>query len=162
MTKSEMRAAMLVQQGDYRLAKDGECLTTLLGSCLGIVFYDRELKIGGMAHARFPRDTGSRNLPASNFVDGAIDILCARFMNEGSRLEKVEISLYGAAALMPERTDKKDGIGESNVKAAISVLEHRGLRPLAVKTGGNRGVRIGLDTANGIVTVEELQGLSGR
>jgi len=157
-----MRTATLVQQGDYRLAKDGENLTTLLGSCLGIVFYDRERKIGGLAHARFPLDTGSRHLPAANFVDGAIDLMCARFKNEGSELERLEISLYGAASLMPERLDKKDGIGESNVKAALTVLERRGLRPLAVKTGGKRGVRIGLDTSDGVVTVEELQGMSGR
>ncbi len=51
MTENEI----LVKMGDYAIAYEGTTLTTLgLGSCVGVVIYDRLSNVYGMAHVMLP------------------------------------------------------------------------------------------------------------
>ena len=44
--------------GELAVCQNGDCLRTLLGSCLGVALYDRRLKLGGLAHVVLPYEIG--------------------------------------------------------------------------------------------------------
>ncbi len=50
-----------IRMGEIRVDGDGNTLHTLLGSCVGLALYDRQQKIGGLAHIVLPDSRGSEH-----------------------------------------------------------------------------------------------------
>ena len=55
-------------------------IRTLLGSCAGVILYDRVAKVGGVAHIILPDSRGKADHPG-RFADTAIPALLADMQN---------------------------------------------------------------------------------
>ena len=66
-----------VGMADLNICKAPDSITTLgLGSCVGIVLYDKRNKIAGLAHVMLPDSTQIRNnTNLAKFADTGIDQL---------------------------------------------------------------------------------------
>ena len=84
-----------------KVAKNPHLLTTLgLGSCVGIALYDRENKIGGLAHIMLPYSNEFKN--NSNplkFADTAVEKLLYKMKEAGSNIEKLTGKIAGGARM---------------------------------------------------------------
>lgn len=142
--------------GQWAVAAAPARLRTLLGSCVGVVLYDRDSKLGGLAHVVLPSARGAVDHPGK-YADTAIPAVIAEFerhLGPRSRMRLVA-KLAGGASMFP--IDAPAGstlnIGRRNQEAIESILDELRIPVLARDLGGTTGRRLTLDTVSGIVAI---------
>ena len=141
----------MIRMGEMQVAGDGEVFQTLLGSCIGIALYDRQRKVGGLAHIVLPESNGKTER-LGKFADTAIPALIEQMEQVVSKELKLTAWLAGGASMFA--TTRVNRIGDQNIAACVGLL--RGLRIpiLAQHCGGQQGRRMTFDTSTGSVVIE--------
>jgi chemotaxis protein CheD len=133
-------------------------IQTLLGSCVGVVLYERAAKLGGLAHIVLPSARGATDHPGK-YADTAIPAMIADFDRQLGRRGSPQLiaKLVGGASMFPvnEAPGQTSGlnIGQRNQEAIEEILSRLMIPVLARDLGGTTGRRLTLDTTSGIVTV---------
>ena len=133
---------------------------TVLGSCLGGVFYSRAKRVGAFFHAFLPCQDdwqSVRTFTVYTFVDTAIAHVLGRFEQLGVRPATLEISLVGGANGL---VDENSGVGRKNVAAALETLGRRRLHPGYMDVGGEKGRRVAFVSSTGELQVTKLTGIA--
>ncbi len=140
-----------IRMGEMVVAINDGVLRTLLGSCIGLVLYDRKCKVGGLAHVVLPESRGKTDRPGK-FVDTAIPTLM-RDMKElaGDAIEPTARIVGGANMFA---TKVVETVGKQNIEASERVLEAFRIPIVGRHCGGDQGRRISLDTATGLIIIE--------
>jgi chemotaxis protein CheD len=137
-------------------------ITMALGSCLGIVLFDREAGIGAMAHVMHPNQSKVKNNSnKAKFADTAIELMLHGMVERGAIEDRVVAKIFGGARMFDYGGNGDRGvlqIGEENVKAARAELEARGIPIVAESVGGRRGRTIVFDVSKGSVCVWDIYG----
>ena len=107
--------------GELAVCQQGGCLRTLLGSCLGVAFYDRRLKLAGLAHVVLPHTEGPADLPGK-YANTAIPELL-RQMRQLAKGESLRpIAKLAGGANMFNSSGSVATIGEQNIAAVERLL----------------------------------------
>ena len=96
----ESVAIVSVAIGQWAVAAAPARIRTLLGSCVGVVLYDRVAKLGGVAHIVLPSARGAVDHPGK-YADTAIPAVIAEFdrrLGEKSR-PRLTAKLAGGASM---------------------------------------------------------------
>lgn len=142
---------------DVRVSKDQDVvLRTILGSCVGICVFDKEKRIGGMAHIMLPR----RKDEESNFLkyaDTAIPFLIDEMKKLGSKSQDMTAKITGGASMF----DTGEGsfmaeIGKRNIEVVHEVLSEYSVPVVAEDTGGTRGRTIDLYILDGRLRIKKF------
>jgi chemotaxis protein CheD len=145
--------------GQWAVAAAPARIRTLLGSCVGVVLYDRTAKLGGLAHIVLPKAHGPVDHPGK-YADTAIPALIAEFDRQlGGKLHaRLTAKLVGGATMfqVDATAREKSGlnIGQRNQEAVEQILNELAIPILARDMGGASGRRLTLDTASGVVTIK--------
>ncbi len=140
-----------IRMGEMSVAGEGEELRTLLGSCLGLVLYDRRLKLGGLAHIVLPNAPGTVERPGK-FVDTAIPALIEEMRRLAARELKLTAKIAGGASMFA--TTVATNIGQQNIESCERLLKHLRIPIIARDCGGGQGRRMTLKTSDGRVVIE--------
>ncbi len=147
---------------EYRVAKAPIVMMTMaLGSCMGIVLYDHETKIGGLAHVMHPkRDLVKNNINKAKFVDSGISLMVERMVQRGAKKDRIVAKLFGGARMF---TNYKGipgvlQIGEKNILSARERLGELEIPVMAECVGGDRGRTICFNVSDGSVLVRDAAG----
>jgi chemotaxis protein CheD len=122
--------------------------TAGLGSCVGIVLYDRSLGYAGMAHAMLPDHTIFKNATLQfpgKYVDTAIQELLKELRLKGSHPTHLKAKLAGGAEMFKFTDRSMARIGERNIQASKSALDAWQIPLVAEETGGQFGRTIEFD-----------------
>ena len=145
--------------GQWAVAAAPAKIRTLLGSCVGVVLYDRVAKLGGLAHIVLPSSRGAIDHPGK-YADTAIPAMIAdldRRLGGKARLRLIA-KLVGGANMFQIDPSLRDNavlnIGQQNQQAIERILTDLMIPTLARDLGGTSGRRLTLDTASGIVTIK--------
>jgi chemotaxis protein CheD len=144
--------------GQWAIAVAPTKIRTLLGSCVGVVLYDRAAKLGGLAHIVLPSARGAINHPGK-YADTAIPALIADFDRRlgGKVRSRLIAKLIGGANMfqmdLSVRENSGLNIGQKNQEAIEQILTELTIPILARDVGGTSGRRLTLDTTSGIVTI---------
>lgn len=143
---------VVVGIGRWAVAAAPAQIRTLLGSCAGVVLYDRVARLGGVAHVVLPDSRGSADHPGK-FADTAIPALIAALEKKLGRTSRGRLTakIVGGASMF--QTGATTDIGRMNHSAVEQVLAGLAIPVLARDVGGGTGRRLTLDTASGIVTI---------
>jgi len=144
--------------GQWAVAAAPTRIRTLLGSCVGIVLYDRLARLGCLAHIVLPAAHGSVDHPGK-YADTAIPMLIADFNRRlvGKARPRLIAKLVGGAKMfqmdpgVPENSGLN--IGRRNQEAIEQILKTLTIPIIARDVGGSAGRRLTLDTTSGMVTV---------
>jgi chemotaxis protein CheD len=143
--------------GQFAVAAAPVRLRTLLGSCVGVVVYDRASQIGGLAHVVLPAARGAVDHPGK-YADTAIPAVIAELERRlGSRARmRLTAKLAGGASMFQVDTpaDSSLNIGRRNQEAIEAILAGLRIPVLARDLGGATGRRLTLDTVSGIVAIK--------
>ncbi len=165
-----------VMKGTHKLITSG------VGSCLIITFYDPKLQIGALAHTMVPssakRDTKYKQ-PLSNhlsteaapgrqaslvaeqfsteaedtkYIDVAIDQMLKRLEANGTKRQDLETKLIGGANMFPSIAS--DDIGTDNVLSAKEKLKAEGIKIVGECVGGTQGRSVEFSPTTGVVAVK--------
>ncbi len=140
-----------IRMGEMAVAINDGVLRTLLGSCIGLVLYDRKCKVGGLAHVVLPESRGKTDRPGK-FVDTAIPALMRDMQRlAGGAIEPTARIAGGANMFAMEVVET---IGRENSEASELSLEALRIPIVGRHCGGNQGRRMSLDTATGLIIIE--------
>lgn len=143
--------------GQWAVATAPARIRTLLGSCVGVVLYDRVARVGGLAHIVLPCARGVVDHPGK-YADTAIPALIADLERRlGPRARsRLLAKLVGGASMFsvtPEANSALN-IGQRNQDAIEQVLAALRIPILARDLGGTAGRSLTLDTSSGIVAIK--------
>jgi chemotaxis protein CheD len=125
---------------------------------VGVVLYDRIVKIGGLAHIVLPEARGAVDHPGK-YADTAIPGMIVDLNRRvgGNAKLRLVAKLVGGASMfrLPSADNPKSGlnIGQRNQEAIEQILAELRIPILARDLGGEAGRRMTLDTASGMITV---------
>jgi len=152
-------AIVPVAIGQWAVAAAPAKIRTLLGSCVGVVLYDRTTKLGGLAHIVLPSARGAVDHPGK-YADTAIPAMIAEFDRRmgGKARARLTAKLVGGASMFPLDPNLAGNsglnIGQRNQEAIEQILAELTIPILARDVGGTAGRRLTLDTVSGIVTIK--------
>ena len=144
--------------GHWAVATAPARIRTLLGSCVGVVLYDRVARVGGLAHIVLPSARGAVDHPGK-YADTAIPALIAdleRRLGTTKVRPRLTAKLAGGASMFQVNPEANSAlnIGQRNQEAIELVLAELRIPILARDLGGTTGRRLTLDTASGIVAIK--------
>ena len=140
-----------IRMGEMGVAINDGVLRTLLGSCIGLVLYDRKRKVGGLAHIVLPESRGETDRPAK-FVDTAIPALIRDMKKLAGGAIEPTARIVGGANMFA--TEVVETIGRQNIEASARLLEALRIPIVGRHCGGDQGRRMSLDTTTGLIIIE--------
>ena len=134
-----------VLQGEFRISNDpGECLVTVLGSCVATCLWDDEAGVGGMNHfllagANEPRDGNLK------YGINSMELLINGLLQAGAKRKRLKAKLFGGAKML----NISRQIGQENAEFALWFLGSEGISNVGQCLGGDRGRKVRFSPVNG-------------
>jgi chemotaxis protein CheD len=158
MSSKELPSECLsVGIGQWRIARAPVGLRAILGSCVGVVIYDRISKLGALAHILLPNSRGNTDHPG-RFADTAIPVIVDELCRLRGPLVKSNLVARLAGGAKMFETQGGISIGESNHLAVLCMLEQYKIPVLASDVGGEQGRNLTFDTQTGRMFVKKTGG----
>ena len=112
-----------VGMADYKIAKSPDSLITLgLGSCVGVVIYDKTKQIAGMAHIMLPAsDEIKNNSNKMKFADTCIDMMMEDLLKQGVNKTLLKAKIAGGAQMFKEAEKGTAEINNVRAEQALQV-----------------------------------------
>ena len=151
-----------VMMAEYRIMKaPARMMTMALGSCVGIVMYDRKAGVGALAHVMHPNSDIVKNKSnKGKFVDTAVDAMIEEMSEAGGDKNRYTAKIFGGATMFDSYPSCRGviQIGARNIEAARDVLAGQGIPIIGECVGGTRGRTIIFDLSDGSVMVKDIAG----
>lgn len=147
-----------VKMADLNIAIAPDRLkTTGLGSCVGIVLYDKKSKIGGMAHIMLPSSkmVSIGEINEAKYADTAIPAMLAEMIKKGADKNYIIAKLAGGSQMFQFKTaNDLMRIGPRNVESSREILNELKIKIVSEDTGGSIGRTIEFDALTGILHIK--------
>lgn len=150
---------VVVRVADLRCGMGDDTLITVgLGSCVAILLYDGQARIGGMAHFLLPSPALSRkDKNPAKFPQTAVPRLLELMAADGAQAQRITARLAGGASmfasLAPPGTIQ---MGERNLVAARQVLDTHRLPLVGEAVGGDFGRTVRFRVCDGQVQISTV------
>ena len=153
---------MDVHIGEIKIARKGEILKTILGSCVGIGFIWRRKGICGLAHCLLPEAPEKTFEISGRFVDQAIPSLLALMKIHPEDLHEIEAIIAGGGNMtQPNSQDPSNLVGSHNFLVAERELKKLGVRLVHVERGGEEGRKIFIYSVDCTYKIEKIPRIIG-
>lgn len=148
----------IVKMAEFKVEKNASCLkTNSLGSCVGIVLYDRYTKIGGMAHIMLPKAPQSQSLEIGRYANLAIPRLLQNMLELGAKRHHIQAMLFGGADMFSSAKEHSVlEIGCHNIRMSKQILDEEHIPILFEDIGGKIGRSVELNCETGEVFVRDF------
>jgi chemotaxis protein CheD len=122
--------------------------TSGLGSCVGLILFDKLNEIAGLAHVMLPDSTlaNQSTINHAKYADTAIPLLIDKLVEAGAKVRSLQAKMAGGAQMFQfQTTSDMMRIGPRNVEAIKSILNSKNIPLLKEDVGGNSGRTIEFD-----------------
>lgn len=130
-----------------------------LGSCVGLVIYDLEKKIAGLAHVMLPESSISKmsGFNPAKYADTAVSLLISNLLSKGARQRALRAKMAGGAQMFQfSSKNEMMRIGPRNVEAIKQELIRFHIYLVSEDVGGNNGRTIEFDPCTGNLFVKMI------
>jgi chemotaxis protein methyltransferase CheR len=148
-----------LEPGEVHFARNPVLLKTILGSCIGVAFWNPVQGVGALCHGVLPKcPKGITGKEGYRYVDFAIRDLAKQFEDCGAHRADLQVKVFGGAdVLSGYSTDpQRATVGQQNCQTALEVLQDENLTLLVSDIGGSVGRAIQFDTGSGEVRLRRL------
>jgi chemotaxis protein CheD len=147
---------VFLKPGELFLSRDPAIVSTVLGSCVSVIFFEPSARLGAMCHVMLPSgpmDEGFR------FVDSTLGYMVEKIGSMGVRLDSCDVKMFGGAdVLLPRELEGvRLSIGTQNINEAQRRLDSFGLVPMAKDVGGKHGRKLFFNSHTGEVFMKKVQ-----
>jgi len=135
-------------------------ITYGLGSCVAIILYARDVRIGSMAHVMLPLvHEGVHDPLPGKYADTAVSHMVSEMGCRGIDPARLIAKIAGGAEMFAGQFNGKGRrIGARNVLAARRTLEKMEIPLVAQDVGGEVGRTVEFSTETGLLTIRTLRG----
>lgn len=120
--------------GDVCLAREGDSLQTLLGSCVSIILFDPARTLAVMCHIVHAGQDRSGRRDCAH-AGPAWQALCGLLRGQGLEPGFCQAFLYGGANMFPSLSSSAQ-VGAANIDWARQILRREGIAVLDEDVGG--------------------------
>ncbi len=142
-------SSTFIHVGQIHIDVAPAAISTVLGSCVAVCLYDRNLGIGGMNHYLLPFWNGN-GLQSPRFGNIAIPKLVESMLDKGASLKTMEAKIFGGASMNTPMSDNMM-IGEKNILVAREILQEYNISIVAEDIGKQNGRKIQFNLEHGRV-----------
>jgi chemotaxis protein CheD len=146
---------------DYAVRRGSDIIATIgLGSCVAIVLYDRDTKVGGLAHILLPSMAMSRETSnPAKFPETIVPIMLAEMRSLGAlQTARISAKIVGGASMFGQLVGGTGiNVGERNIAATKEALAVAGIPLIAEDTGLDYGRSVYFHLGDGRVEVRSLK-----
>jgi len=152
---------VIVGISDMRISTkpDDVLITYSLGSCIGVVLWDPEVKVGALLHYMLP-DSSIDSTKASQkpfmFADKGIPLMFKEIYKHGAQKSRMKVYVVGGSQVMDE--SGMFNIGKRNQMIIRKMFLKNNVMIAKEDVGGNVNRTISLEVGTGIVRMK----VSGR
>lgn len=128
--------------------------TYALGSCIGVIAYDPEVKCGGILHLMLPEASVSPQKALTQpamFADTGLPMFFKALLGLRAERTRLRLSITGGASVISGQDPFK--IGERNTRATMEFIRQNQLNVFHSDTGGSISRTIHLELATGMVNL---------
>lgn len=130
-----------IHPGEYYASSEPNLISTVLGSCVSVAFFDKELRIGGLNHfllAKASQFANSDITMAGRFGEYAIELLITDLIKMGSNRKSLTAKVFGGGHILETigTEEPKIKVAADNVEFAFSYLKTEKIRVISSDTGG--------------------------
>jgi chemotaxis protein CheD len=140
------------------VCKDAQWITTVLGSCVSVCFYDTKREIGGLNHFMLPYWNGD-GLETPKYGNIAIQQLFQKMLDLGAKKGDIVCKIFGGAKVLGEQYSIFN-VGQRNTELAIKMVTEMGIAIVSSSTGGLQGRKIHFNTKTGEVFQKYLTNMN--
>lgn len=148
-----MKYVVLV--GDMKVGKKGDILVThALGSCLGLMIYDPQVRVGGMLHAMLPLSKINPQKAEANpymFVDTGVPKLFKSVYDLGAQKSRLIVKAAGCG--QPLGNNEMFKIGERNHIVLKKLLWKNNILLESEDIGGTSSRTVSFDLNTGQIVI---------
>ncbi len=148
-------ASYFLKPGFIYLPARPTVVSTVLGSCVAVVLWDKKRRAGGINHFQLPTFKGAGR-PTAKYGDASTAMLIRMMIQDGSKNKHLEAQIFGGAC---NRKVSSWDVGRENIRTARGVLAKHGIRVISEDVGGERGRKIIFDSVNNEVAVLKVERL---
>lgn len=149
-----------IHPGEYHASDDDLIISTVLGSCVAVAFFDARLGMAGLNHFMLPGGLDDPDIARSRSAKYgmfAIELLYNEMMKRGARKADLSAKVFGGASVLnlpggPTRIPK------DNVDFAFNYLRTEGIPIVASDVGGLRPRKVFLFARTGKVLIKRFGG----
>lgn len=149
---------LVVDIADYKVSNDPsvDLVTYSLGSCVGVVIWDPEAKVGGLIHYMLPDSTISpdkaKTAPAM-FADTGVPLLFRSVYELGGVKKRLVVKVAGGSSLLDD--NGTFNIGKRNYVTLRKIFWKNGILIDAEHVGGalSRTIRMNIGTGRTTVRI---------
>ena len=141
-----------VDTGEIKVSSEPVIIRAVaLGSCVAVIIYDRNKKIGGIAHIMLPgRSLKGDGESKTKYAEDALDILFNNIKKLSVKTSDLEISIVGGANVLQE-----GDIPDKVIKSVLDYLKKLNIEWNSKRVGGTERRSVFLDTTSGKVLFTE-------
>jgi chemotaxis protein CheD len=128
------RMALNINPGGWAVEAERP-ISTLLGSCVSVCFFDPKLRLGGMNHFLLPSKRAGANDDTEVVIAGdfAMEVLFNALLAKGARKERLVAKAFGGGNIV---SSLRMAIGDRNAEFAIEWLACEGIPLIGSDFGG--------------------------
>lgn len=141
--------------GELLVSRKPVKVTTILGSCVSVCFFDPATRVGGINHFMLPTWNG-RGLSSPRYGEIAIERLWGKMHSLGARRNTVQAKIFGGAEVIMHSTNHLK-VGARNITIARQILEEMDISIVSSSTSGLLGRKILFFTDTGKVLHRFIQ-----
>jgi chemotaxis protein CheD len=151
--------AVFLHPGEWHFGGSGTRIRTLLGSCVSIVLWHPQARVGGMCHYLLAQRNHRRTETLSGrYGDEAMLLLLREILACGLPLQEFQARLVGGASMMLSRERKlSHDVPSRNINLARAMVKQLGLRLQGEDLGGSCPRLVLFDVASGNVWIKQSQ-----
>lgn len=158
---SKVLGAVKVGIADLNVVEHPGSISTIgLGSCVGVVIYDEQIRIAGLVHVMLPDSSIAKteDFKQGKFADTGIATLIEMMLQKNAKKSRMKAKIAGGAQMFTNQSGKDTiRIGPRNIDAVKEVLTEHNIPLLAEDVGGNKGRTIEFSTESLLLKVRTIQ-----
>ena len=140
-----------LKPGELYISDKPTAVSTILGSCVSITMFHRQLKLGAICHGLLPKCKHSKKRGChktckdlDKYVDCAFIHMKQQFLTYSINHDEIEVKLFGGAEILLPHDHTKGiiTVGEKNIKVATQLINAEGFKIMASDTGGSSGRKL--------------------
>lgn len=149
-----------VMPGALYVSNKGECITTILGSCISVCLRDPVAGIGGLNHFMLPglETDCDKDSDTNNYGQFSMTQLIEKMEALGARSYRCDAKVFGGGNMFPNDQE----IGARNIEFSTKYLKDMGIEVTSKDVGLSYSRRIRFFTDTGKVMVKRLRSLHNK
>jgi chemotaxis protein CheD len=141
--------------GELKIGKRALLEAYGLGSCIGVVLFDRSTGISGIAHILLP---GASQNGETKYAETAIEKMLEDMIKQGARKSKIVSKFAGGANVFKQINLEILKIGTRNAISVEETLKQKKIPILAKDVGGEIGRSVMFNPLDGSMIVKYTKG----